>query len=182
MAFARYYFETNKKMESAVRAGYKEKNAHIIANRLIKDSLISNLIEEWREAAIKRSGVTKERALIELGRLATFDPRKMYQADGTLKNPKDWDDDVAAAVASLDVFEEFIGQGTRKELAGQTKKVKFWNKPESLKTLLQHLGLLVDKKEISGEFGMNHKGSVVLLPAKMSADEWADQFDNPPED
>lgn len=178
MAFVRFYFESRKLRESAERAGYSKKNAHIIANRLIKKSLVSDMIKEMEEAAIKRAGITRERALIELGRLATFDPRKIYREDGSLKNPLELDDDTAAAIASLEVFEESIGQGKNKKSIGQTCKVKFWNKTESLKTLLQHLGLLIDKKEFNGEFDLNHKGGVVLLPAKMSAEEWAAQFED----
>ncbi len=142
LAFIRYFFESRKLKESAEKAGYSKKNAHIIANRLIKKSLISDMIREMEDAAIKLAGITRVRALTELARLAYFDPRKLYREDKTLKDPSEWDDETAAAVASVEVFEEFYGSGEKRIKIGETKKVKPWNKNEALKNILIHLGLL----------------------------------------
>jgi phage terminase small subunit len=152
-AFARFYIETHKKAESAKRAGYSGKNAHIIANRLVKNSLVAEMIKAEEEMALKRAGVTAERVLLEVARLAYSDHRKLKRPDGSLKNPEELDDDTAAAVASVELVEKFEGEGEERKRVGYTHKIKFWDKNRAQEHLLKYLHLLSDKLEITGKDG-----------------------------
>lgn len=149
-AFALYYLETHKIGESAVRANYSPKHANAIGNRLIKKSQVAEFIKEQQEETLRQSGIDRTKALLELTKLAYYDLRKLYREDGSLKDPGEWDDDTAAAVSSLEVFEEFKQEGKTKRQTGWTKKVRASDKNRALEMLLKHLGLLVDKKEITG--------------------------------
>jgi len=141
-AFVRYYLETHELGKSAIRAGYSEKNANTIANRLLRKSQVADLIRQEEEAALKRAGIDRTKALMELAKLAYYDPRKLYREDGSLKDPSEWDDATAAAVAQVEVFELFEGAGKNRRQIGFTKKVKGWDKNRALEMLLKHLGLL----------------------------------------
>ena len=79
--------------------------------------------------------------------------RKLFDEQGALKPIGEWSDDVAAAVASLEVLEEWEGSGESRRLVGHTKKLKLWDKNSALKTLAQHLGMLVQKVEVKGNVG-----------------------------
>jgi phage terminase small subunit len=149
-AFARFFIETHRLRESAIRAGYNPKNAHIIANRLVKKSLIADLIKAEEEAALKRAGITAERVLLEVARLAYSDVRKLKRDDGSLKSLAEVDDDTAAAIAGVEGLEKFEGEGEERTLVGYTHKFKFWDKGKAHEQLLKYLKLLSDKLEISG--------------------------------
>ena len=77
----------------------------------------------------------------EYARLAFFDIRKIYDENNNLKAVKDFDDDSAAAVAGIEVYEEFDGVGKDREHVGNTMKVKIHNKVASLDALGKYLGL-----------------------------------------
>jgi phage terminase small subunit len=70
--------------------------------------------------------------LREVARLAFSDHRRLYNSDGTLKRPDELDDDTAAAVASVEVFEQYEGRGKSRTLVGYTKKVKLSDKNAAL--------------------------------------------------
>ena len=61
------------------------------------------------------------------------------------KNIKDIDENTRKAIASVEVDEIKVAGVT----VGQTKKVKFWNKNEALNTIAKHLGMLIDRKDIT---------------------------------
>jgi phage terminase small subunit len=142
MAFVAEYLKTNELAASAIKAGYAPKYAGTIANRLIQKSQVSELIRQEKDAALKRAGVELTRALLEVAKIAYHDPRKLYRADGTLKEPSEWDDDTAAAIAQVEVFESFEGTGNKRRVIGHTKKVRAWDKKAALELLLKHLGAL----------------------------------------
>ena len=88
-----------------------------------------------------------ETILRELRRLGLSDIRKLYNEDGSLKLPKDWDAETASAVAGLEVDELFEGTGREREQVGHTKKVKMWDKVSALEKLGKNLKLFTERHE-----------------------------------
>lgn len=125
--------------QAAITAGYSVKSAAAQASRLLKDVKISAQVTAVTEKAQAIAGLTLERTLQEVARVAYFDPRRLYR-DGQLIPLHELDDDTAAAVASLEVLEEFSGRGEERELDGYTKKLKFWDKNAALDKAMRHLG------------------------------------------
>lgn len=122
--------------QAAIQAGYSKKTAYSAGGRLLKHVEVSTAIDAQRKAAAESAGLTVERTLREVARLAYFDPRRLFDAKGGLKKVTDLDDDTAAAIASVEVDEISVEGVT----IGTTKKVKHWDKNAALEKAMKHLG------------------------------------------
>jgi phage terminase small subunit len=137
--------------QAAIRAGYSAKNADKLGPRLVGKSRVAEAIEKAMKARLQRVGVYAERVLTELARVGLSDIRNLYDEDGKLKHPKDWDENTAAAVAGVEVTEEFEGKGKDKKYIGTTKKVRVFDKVRALESLGKHLGIFPSEKKEDGE-------------------------------
>ena len=67
------------------------------------------------------------------------------QIDGTLKDPVEWDDDMAAAVAQVEVDElpDHVRTDGKASTVHRTRptRLKFWDKNAALEKAFRHLGL-----------------------------------------
>lgn len=149
-AFAREYVKDRNATQAAIRSGYTEKTAYSQGNRLLKNAEIKELIDELEAAAAKKAGVTHERVIKELARVAFLDPRKLFDDDRNAIDISDLDEDTAAAIAGVDVFEEYQGRGNDREFLGYTKKYRWADKLRALELLGKHLGIFTDKVNLSG--------------------------------
>lgn len=132
---------------AAKAAGYAAKSAHIQAVRLLEKQRVKDAIQAQLAPTFKKLEVTKDRILEELARLAFFDIRKCFNADGTLKEITELDDDTAAALAGMDVIE--FGDAGDKE--AMLKKFKVSDKKGALELLGKHLKMWTDKVEVSDD-------------------------------
>ena len=87
------------------RAGYVAKGhaAESAAARLLRNVEVQDAIEAAKEIRSERTGITADRTLLELSRLAFSDIRKVFTPDGLLRPITTLDDDTAAAVQSVKV-------------------------------------------------------------------------------
>lgn len=138
---------------AARRAGYSEKTARQIGERLLTNVDVQAAIQERMKARQQRTEITQDAVLKELARIAFFDPRKLFNADGSPKAINELDDDTAAALAGVEVLEEFEGTGKDRVFVGYTKKYKVSDKNTALTNAMRHLGMLSDKVELTGKGG-----------------------------
>jgi phage terminase small subunit len=134
--------------QAAIRAGYSEKRANAIGYDLLTKTDIENAIHAAKEKRSERTGVTADRVVKELARIAFVDTRQIFTwgPGGVNLRPSDeLDDDEAAIVAEV--------TETRSENGGGSIKVKRFDKLKALELLGKHLGMYVDKREISGREG-----------------------------
>lgn len=127
--------------QAAIRAGYSAKTAANIGHENLRKPEIAQAIQEGLEAASVRTGVTLDRVLLELARIAFSDVRKVasWGANGAiLRESNTIEDDAAAAIAEVS---QTTGQ------FGPAVKVKLWNKNDALKQLREHLTTNADKGE-----------------------------------
>ena len=151
VAFAHAYIVNGRNGEAAaVTAGYSQKTAGSQASRLLKDVKIQALISEATEKAAEKSGLSVERTLLEVSRLAYSDPRKFYDKDGQLIPIHELDDDTAACIASIEVDEINAGDA----VIGRTKKIKHWDKNAALEKAMKYHGL----------YEADNKQTVPVLP------------------
>lgn len=126
--------------KAAVAAGFSEKTAGAAGSRLLKHVEVLTTIQQRRAVVIEKMELTTERTLREIARVAYFDPRKLFHANGAPKSLMELDDDTAAAIAGLDVLEEFDGTGQDRVLIGHIKKYKIADKNSALEKAMKHLG------------------------------------------
>ncbi|NBB11809.1 terminase small subunit [Pseudomonas sp. SLFW] len=136
--FVEEYLKDLNGTQAAIRAGYSQKTAAVIAAENLTKPNVQAAIAEGMQKRSSRTGITADRVLQELGRLAFVDIRRAYNADGSLKPLHELDDDTAAAVAGMDVTE--IGTGD--DAIGFVKKIKLSDKKGALELVMRHLGML----------------------------------------
>lgn len=131
------------------RAGYKGKGeaARVSACQLMAKVEVAEYIRKQATKVSQGLEISAEKTLRELGRVAFFDPGKMYNDDGTVKTVKEMDEDTRAAIAGVEVTEIRAGEGIAEIKVGQTKKLRLASKVEALGKLALHFGLLVKKVE-----------------------------------
>ena len=138
---------TGKSQAEAYRAAYPKAKAwkpdtvHQAASRLMADSKVLARVSEIRKRITNTGIASAERVLIEASRIALFDPRKLFREDGSPKPISELDDATAAALAGLDVHEEYVGTGEDRVFVGYTKKYKVADKNAALEKLFKNHGL-----------------------------------------
>lgn len=162
------YLKDFNATQAAIRAGYSEKTAGSAGWRLLKDVAIQRAIAPKREEAvieraeaINRMVLSAERTRLEIARIAYFDPRKLFDKNGRPLAITELDDDTAAVVAGLDVFEERDSEGM---VIGHVKKWKIASKVEALEKAAKIGGLYeLDNNQL------RPLTQVVVVPAKEPA-------------
>jgi phage terminase small subunit len=132
--------------QAAVAAGYKPGSAAEKAGyRMSKNVRVSDILAKRRAEVLvvveESTGLSVARTLKEVARLAYFDPRKLFDSEGRLIPMTELDDDTAAAVASIEVVEEFESVDGKRVPAGLLKKIKIADKNSALDKAMKHLGL-----------------------------------------
>jgi phage terminase small subunit len=118
---------------------------------LLRKHEIAIALKEAQRQRAARVEITQDRVLQEVARLAFLDYRKFVNDDGSVKPIHELDDDTAAALAGLDVFEEFEGRGEDRVQIGFTKKLKVFDKKGALELLMRHMGMLNDSMKLKGD-------------------------------
>ncbi|MGD9599913.1 MAG: terminase small subunit [Steroidobacteraceae bacterium] len=153
-AFCAEYIVDLNGTAAAKRAGYSEKTARAIAQELLVRPQVVAKVQALMDERANRTQVTADRVITEVARLAFADLRKLFDPlNGELLPPAQWPDELAAAVASIEVEELMGGTGPERVQIGWTKKVKLWDKPKSLEMLGRHLKLWVERHEHTGPNG-----------------------------
>lgn len=128
-----------KKDETAAQAG----------SRLLRNVKVKEYIDIRQKKLEEKSGVTQQRIIEELAKIAFADIRKAYDKNGNLRPVQDLDDDTAGAIIGVESFEEYDGRGDDREYIGDTKKIKMADKIRAAELLGKHLGMFKEKIEIS---------------------------------
>ena len=102
----------------------------------MKNVKVRQELDNRRTEVALKVGLTTERTLLEVARLAYSDPRKFYNADGSLKSILELDDDCAATIASVE-WDEVKAEG---RVIGLTRKLKQWDKNAALEKAMKFHG------------------------------------------
>jgi len=151
------------------RAGYRAKNENSAAagaSTLLRNPNVAAYVQALTARRSHSTGITAERVLQELARLAFSDVRSVmtFSTGGVkLKASDELDDDAAAAISEV--------SETRGEFNSSTK-VKMHNKVQALKLLAQHTGLLGDlniARSILATYGLEVDINEFGQPIKLMA-------------
>lgn len=153
--FVQLYLEPGQKgyfnaTQAAIGAGYSEKTAGQIGERLLKKVEIQKVIGKAQSKTAEKSEITRERWLREMACIAFLDPLDIFEDDGSVKLVKNIPENARRALGSFDVSEIFdAAEGDQKSAIGLLKKIKFHSKPEALRDMGKALGFLKDGGEIN---------------------------------
>lgn len=153
--FVAEYLKDFNATQAAIRAGYSPKTAAEQACRLLTNVNVAAAVETGRAKLTQKAGITAERVLEEIGRIAFSDVRSLYDPNGHLKPIHELDDATAATIAGIEVDVERgkTKSGEEETIVTHTHKIKRWDKNRALDTLAKHFGLVKEKIEHSGPDG-----------------------------
>lgn len=140
--FVREYLIDKNATQAAIRAGYSEKWADRIGHALVGKNRVKAAIAEEREVLAARQHVSADRVIRELA-LVAFSNIDNYRTNssGKLSLIPSAERGAKRAVASLETTVKITD--TPRGISEETKtKIQLWNKPQALKMLGEHLGLL----------------------------------------
>ena len=141
-AFIDQYLVDYNAKQAAIRAGYAEKQSASMASQLLDKPHIQAELSKRQTKIARKLGVTAERVLEELGRVAFSDIRDLFDDAGNLKPLSDLDKDTAATVAGVQVTSK---KGKLKKNGKPsmqyTHRVRQWDKMAALEKLAKHLGM-----------------------------------------
>lgn len=157
-AFVAEYLLDLNATQAAIRAGYSPKTAAFIGAENLKKPNIDAAIQAAQQERARRTEISQDNVLTEIARLAFLDPRRFYAPDGSLVAIPDLPDDVAAAVAGMEVSPEGI------------RKVKLADKLKALELAARHLGMFRDNLNLTGDI---HVLNIHRRPKKAQPEEGA---------
>ena len=129
--------------QAAIRAGYSAKNADKIGPELLGKTRVKQAIEEAIAIQSRRTGITADRVLQEIAKLAFINPTDVIDMDeATIRGEANRDD--TAAIQSVRVKRIPTDCGDIVE-----REVKVYNKLDALKSLGQHLGMFKNEIDLS---------------------------------
>jgi len=165
---AEYVREFNA-TRAAIAAGYspnRSDRAGEIGYQLLQKTPIREAVERATELRLKELGVHADGILRDRVKVAKSDVRKLFNENGTLKDPKEWDDDTAGAVAGFEVIETFKNTKDGTIWTGYLKKVKLNDRNPAQHDLMDHAQLFPDR---GTRIDMNVEGDVNLTNIELSA-------------
>lgn len=152
VAFAEAYLSNNMRGDlAAIAAGYAPTHAKRRAVAMLARPGVQKLIRDRQDELSKAHRLTTDSVMAELSKIVHADPRKLFDDKGALLPIRQWPDDMAGAVASIEVDELFEGKGKGRKFIGYTKKIKLWDKNSGIEKAMKHLGLFAeDNKQRMG--------------------------------
>ena len=152
-AFCQFYTTHWNATRAAVEAGYSEDTPHVRGYELRKNPLVKARIAELTDHAMEERGITRERILTELARIAFVNMKELasWNESGVRFKPSDEITDEAAS-AILEVSETVTQHGG-------TLKIKQHDKVKALELLGKYRKIFADRVEHSGPDGkpIEHK-------------------------
>lgn len=146
--FVEEYLVDLNATQAAIRAGYSEKTAYAQGSALLKHIEVGKAIRAAKKARAERMAISQDRVLQELARIAYFDIRKTVDANGAPIPIQDLDADTAAAIAGIDVIEQYEQVGEERVLVGLLKKYKVFDKNTAITNAMRHLGMMKDSLKV----------------------------------
>lgn len=142
--------------QAAIRAGYSARTAEAAGSRLLRNVKVSAAVTAGQRERSERVEITADRVLRELARIGFSDIRDLFTWDAERAGfvpSVDLTEDQAAAVSSVEA--ETIRYTTEEGIT-ETKvklKLKTYDKLGALEKIGKHLGMFIDRTEVTGKDG-----------------------------
>jgi phage terminase small subunit len=143
-AFVHEYLKCLVATDAARAAGYKTNGGN-----LLKHPKIAAAIQAAMDKRAQRTEITQDRVLLELARIGFSDIRTIFDEDGHLKPPHEYDDHTAACIASIEVVERPGTDQFGRPVLEYVHKIRLVDKSPALALICRHLGMLNDKIDLT---------------------------------
>jgi phage terminase small subunit len=127
--------------QAAIRAGYSPRTAGVIGHKLLKNAKVEHEIAQKQQEIAGKTGINAERVLQEYGKIAFLSVKKLFDSEGNLLQVPDMPDEVADAIAGLDVSHRRTITDDGDPTVDEIRKVKLGDKLGALNSLAKHLGM-----------------------------------------
>ena len=146
--FCQEYLVDLNATQAYIRAGYSPVEAESAASRLCANVKVRARIDELLAARSVRVGISQDRVLRELARIAFLDPTQLANMDSATISADASEDD-RAAIASVKVKsgEDFT-----------EREIKFADKLKALELMGKHLGMYTDKIDLTTDIVLDFSG------------------------
>lgn len=147
--------------KAAIGAGFSAKTAYSAGSRLLKHVEVARVLKA-REAevvgkAMEKVQLTADEMIDSLARDVRFDPAKLYNADGSMKQVSEMDEATRRALRGVESDEIRVGDA----VLGHTSKVKFPEQTAAREQGFKHFGLYKAHQEQSGRAAGAAAGAAV---------------------
>lgn len=144
MAFAVEYVRTGNGSKAVLAVWPESKAPAAKAHALIKKPAVAAYLQRRRLEKLQAAELNVDYVLSRFKRLADSNIKDLYREDGTLKSPNELHEDVAAAIASIEVeitrINRTLGDGTTTEdVEIKTMKIRRWDPLKALEALAKWL-------------------------------------------
>lgn len=136
--------------EASRLAGYAgtQKVLQVQASRLLSKAIVKAEIAKRQLVRAREADIDAARVLREMARIGLSDPRSVFSADSaSLLLPHEWADDTARAIASIEVVVRPTGD--KEQPVEHLHKIKFWDKNAALANLAKHLGMFIERHDVT---------------------------------
>lgn len=134
--------------QAAIRAGYSVKNAGKIGSQLLEKTRIKHAIDKAMAERSRRTGITQDRVLRELAKIAFVNATDVINMDeATIRGDANREDTAAIASVRVKTIPTEDGEITERE-------VKICDKLKALELLGKHLGMFNDKLNVNAEMAV----------------------------
>lgn len=140
--------------QAAIRAGYKaskKSTFEVLGYQLLQKPSVREEIERKMAERSKRTGISQDRVIQELARIAFLNPQKLIDPDDASVRPDATEDDLAC-IQSVKVKTMNGDKGYSEE-----REIRLNDKMKALELLGKHLGMFKDKVEMDADLELNIK-------------------------
>ena len=132
-----------------IRAGGDPEHAGKVGPKKAKSGLVAMAIARAMAERSKRVGVNADRVVLELAKIGLGDPRVLFNADGSLRAPTEYNADDAAMIEGIKTRRIVEADSEGKMVPVEIQEVKLASKIGALTQLGRHLGIFNDKMELT---------------------------------
>jgi len=143
--------------QAAIRSGYSERTATVVASENLTKPNVQNYIKQLQAEIQERNKITVDELVRTLASFVRLDPKDMFDENGMVKNLNDMPEAARKCIAELKVMEISSVDGP----IGVMKNIKLPSKLEAIEKLMKHLG----GYEKDNEQKKQDSGTVIILPS-----------------
>ena len=145
--------------QAAIRAGYSKRTAEVQGHENLRKPYISSEIERRMKDREKRTEITQDRVLAEYAKIAFADIKDFLEYK-TAKTVVDRDDNGRPIIGYKQIVDAKPSEQVDGTLINEVSigkggifKFKLHDKKSALDSIAKHLGMFIDRQEITGKDG-----------------------------